>query len=491
MPKNEESEELYRLLSDRKWRINNLYKIMDEQGNVVTFRMNWAQEDLFDNMHDKNIILKARQLGFTTFIQIYELDECLFEENKQGGVIAHNREDAEDFFTKKIKFAYDNLDEGIKAAIPAMQDSAKQLKFKNNSAIRVGTSLRSGTYQLLHISEYGKISAKYPDKAKEIKSGALNTLHDGSKVWIESTAEGKDGEFFNMCQQARKLEQSGKPLTRMDFKFHFYAWWQHPSYVLEGDVVVPKEMEEYFDSLDVQFTKEQKNWYVKKSEEQGEDMRREFPSTPDEAFEASIEGAYFAKQMEYLRKNNRICSVPYEASVPVNTFWDLGMNDSMVIWFHQRVGLENRFIDYYECSGEGFGHYKKVLSEKGYVYGEHYGPHDLSVKELGTGISRKESAQKLGINFEVVARVPDKLSGIEASRSQLMSCWFDETNCAIGIRHLDNYRKEWDDKLGVFRNAPRHDAASHGADGFQTFATGYNPQKPEWGKLEYSQKGIV
>ena len=131
------------LFASREWRLNNLYTILNEKGEEVRFKLNWAQQDLLDNMHDKSVILKARQLGFTTFIQIYILDCCMFNSNVQAGVIAHNREDAEDFFTKKIKFAYEHMDEAIKAANPATADSAKHLVFKNGSSIRVGTSLRS------------------------------------------------------------------------------------------------------------------------------------------------------------------------------------------------------------------------------------------------------------------------------------------------------------------------------------------------------------
>ncbi|MCR9215298.1 MAG: terminase [Proteobacteria bacterium] len=472
------SDEDLELFTDQKWRLNNLYTIQDEQGNRIPFRMNETQNHFYDNQHGKDIILKARQMGFTTLIQLIELDECIFLDDRNAGVIAHNREDAEDFFTKKIKFAYENMDAPLKSGIAAKQDSAKQLSFDNGSSIRVGTSLRSGTYQLLHISELGKISAKYPEKAKEIKSGALNTVHEGSKVWIESTAEGTEGEFFDMCQKARKLNDSGAELTRMDFKFHFYPWYKEPRYVLAGDISIPSTMQEYFTALEdeqgIQLTQEQKNWYFKKSEEQGDDMKREFPSTPDEAFEASIEGAYFAKQMQTVRKNGQICSVPYEASLPVNTFWDLGMGDNMTIWFHQRVGLENRFIDYYEFSGEGFGYYKKMLDDKGYVYGTHYGPHDLEVRNLGKeATTRKQIAADLGIKFEVVKRVSVKLAAIDAARGKLPSCWFDEVKCAQGVRHLDNYRKEFDDKHGIFRDKPRHDEASHGADSFMTFATGF------------------
>ena len=95
----------------------------------------------------------------------------------------------------------------------------------------------------------------------------------------------------------------------------------------------------------------------------------------------------------------RITNVPYDPSVRVDTFWDLGVNDSTVIWFVQKVGRAVHIIDFYENRGEGLPHYVKVLQDKGYLYGEHNAPHDIEVRELSTGKSRRETAYDLGINF--------------------------------------------------------------------------------------------
>ena len=444
--------------SDVRWRLNNLYKVIDQEGHGVPFRMNWAQQSLFDEMHYQNLVLKARQLGFTTFIQLLMLDACMFNSDIRAGTIAHTREDAEAFFRDKVKWPYEQLPEALKAANPATEDSARRLSFQNNSSLRVGTSLRSGTFQYLHVSEYGKLCAKYPDKAKEVKTGAFNTVHPGQIIFVESTAEGQEGEFYDMVSKARAMEEQGKKPGQLDFKFFFYPWFKHPGYQLNASgITMPEKMSDYLAKLDL--TDEQMAWYIKKEEQQGADMKREFPSTPNEAFEAAIEGAYFAQQLTNAREAGRIGRVPYEPSLKVNTFWDLGMDDSMSIWFHQRVGLENRFIDFYQNNGEGMAHYAKTLDQKPYVYGEHFGPHDLAVREIGTGKSRKETARDLGINFTVVARPDDKGDAIETMRNAFPSCAFDEKGCADGIKALAAYRKEWDDKLGVYKNKPRHDWA--------------------------------
>ena len=160
--------------SDWRWRLNNLYFITDESGAKIQFRMNWAQEQLFEEMHYLNLVLKARQLGFTTFIQLFMLDACIFNSNIRAGVIAHKMDAAEAIFRDKIKFPYDNLPSALRAAVPIVKDNTTTLELSNNSLISVGTSMRSGTLQYLHVSEFGKVCAKYPDKAREIVTGALN-----------------------------------------------------------------------------------------------------------------------------------------------------------------------------------------------------------------------------------------------------------------------------------------------------------------------------
>jgi hypothetical protein len=190
------------------------------------------------------------------------------------------------------------------------------------------------------------------------------------------------------------------------------------------------------------------------------------------SFKAPVIGSYFGANIQIAEKENRITTVPYMQGFPVDTFWDLGIDDSMTIWFHQAIGMEHHFIDYYENSGEGFPHYAQVLQEKKYVYGRHYAPHDIKVRELGSGKSRLETAATLGIRFEVSPMLSIE-DGISATRSIFNQCWFDREKTMRGINALKNYRKEWDEKNKVFKNNPKHDWASHGADAFRTFGVGY------------------
>lgn len=467
--------------SDHRWRLNNLYWITDKEGKRQRFELNWAQQELLDGLHYLNLVLKARQLGFTTFIEIYMLDACVFYPDTRAGVIAHTKDDAEAIFRDKIKYAYDNLPDQIKDANPIRRDNTTTLELANNSLIRVGTSLRGGTLQYLHISEFGKICARFPEKAREIVTGALNTIEQGQMAFIESTAEGQEGRFYDLCEEAQAKARLGAKLTPLDWKFHFFAWWREPTYTMDPDgVLIPPSMAKYFAEVEAAIgqtlTAGQRAWYTKKAETQRDDMKREFPSTPKEAFEASVEGAYYAVQLATAETDGRVGKVPHEPQLQVETWWDLGMDDDMSIWFVQRFGREIRLIDYYANSGEGLAHYAKVIREKPYTYSRHIGPHDIEVRELGTGKSRKETAEGLGLRpFETAPKL-EVQDGIESVRNLLARCWFDAERCADGLKALKNYRKDWDENRGVWLPRPRHDWASHGADAFRTGATSPDPR---------------
>ena len=456
--------------ADPRWRIENYYHIVNKQGKCMLFKLNWAQAQLYDNAHYCNIILKARQLGISTFICMLFLDRCLFNDNIAAGVIAHTREDAE-FLFKRIKYAYDKLPANIKSERPAKTDSARELTFSNGSSIRVGTSMRGSTLQYLHISEFGKICAKFPDKAQEIITGSLNTIAPGQYIFIESTAEGREGYFYDMCKLAQSRTDN---LSKLDFKFHFFPWWGEPSYRLGSQVVLTQESLDYFDSLTrrgILLDDEQKYWYAARKFTQGDDMMREYPTTPDEAWESAIDGAYYSQQMAQCRVEKRIGFIPYDDSIPVYTAWDLGFNDSTAIWFIQVYGKEIRVIDYLEGAGESLAYWLGVVKSRPYIYEKHLAPHDIMVHEYATGMTRQASARKLGINMIPAPKV-EIIPGIDQVRSILSRCFFDEKKCAMGIKALENYKKDWNERMGCWRKEPLHNQYSHGADAFRTFATG-------------------
>lgn len=193
------------------------------------------------------------------------------------------------------------------------------------------------------------------------------------------------------------------------------------------------------------------------------------------SFEASVKGAVFARELQAAREAGRLTRVPYDPVLPVDTDWDLGIGDATAIWFSQSLYTgEVRLIDYYEHHGEGLSHYKQILNDKtskyGYAYGMHYAPHDIEVKEFGTGRSRLETARSLGLHFQVVPKTSLD-DGVHNVRMLLPRCYFDLEKCQDGVECLQNYRWDYNTRIQEFKGLPVHDWASHGADAFRGLAT--------------------
>jgi len=314
-------QELIEKLSDPMWRIcsGQLYKIITKgEGDdplVLPFIPNKAKRKFIKRLHNRNVILKSRHLGFTTLIAILWLDHALFNPNSRCGIIAHNQEAAEIIFRDKVKFAYYNLPEVLRSAFPIKKDSAIELLFAhNNSSIRVATSMRSGTIHRLHISELGKICAKFPDKAKEIVTGSIPAVPLSGILVIESTSEGRDGEFYEITQSAIASSKSGAKLTNREYRFNFFPWFDADEYEMDPATVVLSEKDhEYFDDIEskvgMKISNRKRAWYVatRDADFSGKDelMWQEYPSTADEAFQKSTVGCYYTKEMTAVRACNR------------------------------------------------------------------------------------------------------------------------------------------------------------------------------------------
>jgi len=475
-----EQEAFEKNLGDPNWRLSNLYKITNKDKKIVTFKPNSAQKQLFEEMHSRNVIPKARQRGLSTAIQILILDTALFTPNTVHKVTAQDKEAATSIFREKIKFAYDKLPGQIKEVRKLTKCTETELIFNNGSSITVSTSARSGTVSILHVSEFGKIAAEYPHKAKEIITGSIPAVPTSGLIFVESTSEGADGAFHEMVQRAVALKESGKQLSPLNFKIHFYSWWDADEYQLfNNDIVITKKDFDYFTNLELSLgiviDEPRRKWYVATRDEFGNDelMWQEYPSTIDEAFKRSLDGTYYKQQFTDLRKSGRITKVPYDPSYPVSTYWDIGANDETAIWCIQHTRFTHNIINYIEASGEAFDYFVKWLKELGYLYEKHHLPHDAEqMRQLGIkNLCAREMLQELAVGwkFEIVPRIPKTMVGIQQTRNIFPLCYFDEENCAIGLKRLEMYRKDWDKRLGVWKDEPKHDQASNGADSFRQF----------------------
>jgi phage terminase large subunit len=250
------------------------------------------------------------------------------------------------------------------------------------------------------------------------------------------------------------------------------GWFRRTLKASETDIIAPAEL----DSLRLGLSEEQ--------------YAQEFECS----FEAAVIGAYYGKLMSAADADKRITGVPYEPTAQVYTAWDLGIRDSTAIWFAQVIGREIRIIDYYESSGVDLGHYVRELNSKPYLYADHIVPHDAQAKELGTGKSRLEVLESLGLKSLRVAAMHRVEDGINAVRTVIPRCWFDAKRCARGIDALKLYRAEYDDKLQALKPRPVHDWTSHAADAFRYLAMTLDSQIVNTGfnrPLKYANMGYA
>jgi len=245
------------------------------------------------------------------------------------------------------------------------------------------------------------------------------------------------------------------------------------------------------------------NWYAKSfkasetnivDEQELAEAKKMMPPEIYEAeyecsFESSAIGSIYSQSLSKADNEGRITKVPYDSTIKVDTYWDLGMRDKTAIWFVQQKGSAIHLIDYFEDSGESLEYYASILDERGYVYDTHYLPHDANVREIGTGKSRLEIAQSLGLVTSIVPKMSIE-DGINATRMTLGRCWFDYEKTKDGLDALRQYRWAVTDK-GETKNRPLHDWTSHAADSFRYVCTGLQETKNWSSRIEYPRLGIV
>lgn len=479
-------------LGSKLWRMSNLYTIRDKDGVKRLLILNYSQERILTKFkHNKKIILKSRQQGISTLYLAYYLDSCLFQPGYQAGIQSYGQDEA-DKLAKRALLMWDELDQDVKdiLGIKIVSNNQKGMTFSNGSILKIG-NFRGDTLQALHVSELGKIAKKYPEKAKELKTGAFQAVGKNNKITIESTAEGKTGLFYEMWQKATTRELSGL-LGPFDFQPIFLSWLDDPDCNIDFDYEISRELTEYFEKLEaflsITINRTQKNWYVSKQDELGEDMKQEYPTYPEEAFEQTVEGMYYKNEFPKLK----LLSNLYDPNLIVNMAFDLGINDDFSIgfsqsWYEDVQGtqrgerkLYTRIIGEYRNSGFGLTHYAEVCASlaktKGFVYGKTYVPHDITVRELITGTTRWDALLELGFNPVLVPK-HSVADGIECVRQFLKEVEIDKIECPIILGAIQNYRKKFDKQLEVFLDSPLHDEWSHPADMLRYKAMGitYSP----------------
>jgi len=265
------------------------------------------------------------------------------------------------------------------------------------------------------------------------------------------------------------------------------------------EIIIPKYLSDYFVSLSkecgVVLSDAQKRWYAMKYKELGDQIKQEYPSTPEESFMGSSEGFWYLKELNEAYQDKRVTKVPYQPQVPVQTAWDLGFRDKTSIWFYQQLPSGSlHVIDYYENSGEGLIHYVSYINTTPYKNNifKHHMPHDAAAHDIASGLSVYKQAKELGLDVNILSRYNTGnskskfLLEVQRVRNLLSRCYFDESKCAVGLKCLMSYKKKWNETMSCYTDEAIHDWASHGADAFRYLAQAAETQslRKEKSKIE-------
>lgn len=453
------------LLASKSWRMNHLYKIIDKSGNSIPFKLNHIQQNVLDNLHTRNLILKCRQVGMSTFSVLYLLDEALYTKNLACGIVSYSREHVEHIFKRIIGHALDNLNGkgGILSGV--LNRSAREITFSNGSFLRVDTTLRGAAYQLVLVSEFGKTCARNPMKAEEVVTGTLETVSDTGRIIIESTGEGNSGYYADMVNQAS--QRGNDDLNALEYKLFFFPWFIEDKYRMQKDIEYPVELTDYFNKLEsdlsITIDKKQRNWYAAKKGILGDKTAQEFPSTISEAFITSSDAYYFQVDIQEAYKSNRMLSVsPFDPLEPLYLAMDIGATDLTVMVFFQVIHGEIRIVDHYADNNKSVPFYCRFLQQdKKYLYHTIFLPHDAARKDgIIVENTYKREFTKLFSHTETrisVLKRTDKNVNISNAKIKLERCVFYLNKTRDLIEHLQKYRKKWSEQYGKYLDEPFHD----------------------------------
>lgn len=488
VPKSITKEQFERqYLKSKLWRLNNLYRIVNKDGKLCTFNMNLAQHKVYarSRQHPRQVILKSRQQGISTFWLVSYFDDCIVAPYLNIGLMAQGTDEASTLL-ERTKLLWDHLDPSIKRFfnVALVKDNAKAFELTNKSSIFIRVSFRSTTLQRLHVSEFGKIANAYPKRAKEVRTGTLQALARGNTGVIESTAEGRN-DFKKLWDDSLVTYHSGQ-MSPKDFYPTFLSWLDDPDCVLDVEQAVDEEAAEYFAKIEksegITLTKEQKNFWVVQRRELSGDIFQEYPATPEEAFTASRDGTYYSKLFtEHVVRAGKVKPGLYDPNLPTDVYFDLGVDDYTVMAYVQWYRKEWRIIGEYWNNGYALAHYLDLVKECPYNVRALRFPHDIRVREQGNSKSDGTAKSRLEVveeykkknelrwQLDVIAKSGVE-NGIEAVRRVIPHMQVD-SSCTYIIDCFLNYSKEWDDKLQVWKKTPLHDEYSHGADVLRQIAS--------------------
>jgi hypothetical protein len=480
-----------RYLRSKLWRLNNLYTVVNKKGELVTFRMNYAQHKVYavSRQHSRVVILKSRQQGISTFWLVSYFDDTCVARNFSIGLMAQGTDEATTLL-ERVKLLWDKLSPDVKSyfKLKLTKDNTKEFGLSNTSSIFVRVSFRSATLQRLHISEFGKIANANPQRAKETKTGTLQALGEGNTGVVESTAEGRN-DFKTMWDNSILALHSGQ-MTWKDFYPVFLSWLDDPDCNLSVPQTEDDEATKYFTELEKStgrvITPNQRNFWIAQRRELAGDIYQEYPATPEEAFAISRDGTYYSRKFNevVVRKGNVIPDL-YDPNLDTDVYFDIGVDDYTVLIAVQWYRGKYRLVREYWNNGYDLEYYIDEIETWGWDIRELVFPWDIRVREATSGNNTggrtrtreqiiKAYVKKSKLRNTTVRRIAKSgiADGIEAVRRMLPDMQIDP-KLTYTIECLNNYSKEKDPKTQQWKTTPKHDEFSHGADTLRQIAVGH------------------
>jgi hypothetical protein len=458
---------------------SGLYKIVDKSGQVIPFIPNDAQRRLLTQLLrggvKRSLIVKARQLGFSTLIALYIFDMCYFTPNQQASIIDLTQSDAQKKLLK-CRFAYENLFSELKS--PLVKANESELVFANGSILSASISARGGTNQFLHVSEFGPMAYEDPKRAGRVITGAFPSVPDDGVIIIETTyMGGKAGLLYDMIETARRVDSAQK--TAKDWHLVFESWLNDDGYSMQGDMGrVTRETHALLDGVGAKLrryiTPGQRLWYQVTREQLREKMFSEYPSVLEECYNSIVKGAIYADIIASLRESGRIFDFVYDRRFPVCSSWDVGYGDSCCVWYWQ---LRGNTFDVLGCDVRervSASQMAQIVRDKEFAVTAHYLPHDAGQHGKNDGKTYMDALRMAGLrNLHLVPRIPDKWLGINQLRDVLPRCQFSEKACEKGLDALMAYHAKEEFNGAVLMSVPVHDWASHPSDALRTMGEAY------------------
>ena len=395
---------------------------------TIPYKPRPLQRQLHNEVKRFSVLVMHRRFGKTVFAINHALKKALTTPLKNPRVLF-----LAPYRTSATSIAWDYLKE-YSRAVPSAKFNEAELRadFPNGARIQLAgadnyEALRGNYYDLVIFDETAQINPKVWTSV--IRPAVSDRRGD---VIFLGTPSGEDNFFHDLYEHAQETD----------------GWYANMYKASETNLIPDDELKDARRAMD-------QNMYL-----------QEFECS----FGASLVGAIYGDLITEAK--DRICAVPYDRNGLVHTAWDLGMGDSTTIIFWQEIGREIHFIDCIEDTGQGLDHYVRLLRDLPYNYGTHLFPHDLAVRELGTGVSREETMRNLGVTPKIMPRTGPN-ERIHAARSSFDRFWFDKDKFGGCLKALKQYRYEFDDRRKMFRSRPRHDWSSHYADSFGLACEGF------------------